>query len=239
MINPRKISIEHGAILYDEARIDTFASHYFEPDYWRSRALVELEAPGRGSTLVVRMQDERWVLRHYLRGGLFGKVVDDSYLWSGERRTRCFREWQLLADLTAADLPVPEPIAARYIRTGVRYTADLITGYLADTVTVSKALADMPLNPDVWHKVGECIRRFHEAGVYHADLNAHNILLGAAHATVYIIDFDRGYFRPGNDWKKDNLNRLRRSLEKVTKGLEGRFGDKEWEWLMLGYGERG
>ncbi|MCH7834210.1 MAG: 3-deoxy-D-manno-octulosonic acid kinase, partial [Proteobacteria bacterium] len=39
----------------------------------------------------------QFVLRHFLRGGLIGKLVRDAYVWTGEDTTRSFLEWRLLA----------------------------------------------------------------------------------------------------------------------------------------------
>jgi 3-deoxy-D-manno-octulosonic acid kinase len=90
-----------------------------------------------------------------------------------------------------------------------------------------------------WIAIGRCLRRFHELGVCHADLNAHNILLGNGtdDERVFLIDFDRGSLRkPGGFWKDDNLVRLRRSLEKITWGLpRERFTEDDWHGLLDGY----
>lgn len=235
MIQSKIASINNGAILFDSSRYGSFSSDYFEPDFWHKRNWIEDEATGRGSTLMVRFHEESWVLRHYLRGGLYGKFVKDGYLWSGARRTRCFREWQLLADLFVQDMPVPRPVAARYIRTGSYYTADLITEKLPNLVTLAKLLEDHELSSETWSQVGSCVRRFHEAGVFHADLNAHNIMLTKDGEDIHIIDFDRGHFRPGNAWKQRNLDRLKRSLEKVTRDLQWGFDQQQWNYLLGGY----
>ena len=75
-----------------------------------------------------------------------------------------------------------------------------------------------------------------------ADLNAHNVLLDADGA-VSVIDFDRGRLRAQSGggargiWATRNLERLRRSLAKISRGLPaGRYSVQEWEWLMAGYG---
>jgi 3-deoxy-D-manno-octulosonic acid kinase len=70
--------------------------------------------------------------------------------------------------------------------------------------------------------------------VQHADLNAHNVLLGNDGA-VYVLDFDRGRIRPRGAWEQDVLARLRRSLVKVTTGLPpDRFDDAAWAELARG-----
>ena len=68
-----------------------------------------------------------------------------------------------------------------------------------------------------WVSIGRCIRRFHDLGVCHADLNAHNVLLGEE--TVHLVDFDRCRLRADGLWRDGNLVRLRRSLEKIAYGL--------------------
>ena len=86
-----------------------------------------------------------------------------------------------------------------------------------------------------WIGIGRCIRRFHDLGVCHADLNAHNLLLNED-AKVYLIDFDRCQLRREGLWRDGNLVRLRRSLEKVTYGMPAeRFGEADWHGLLDGY----
>jgi 3-deoxy-D-manno-octulosonic acid kinase len=77
--------------------------------------------------------------------------------------------------------------------------------------------------------VGAAIAGLHRAGVDHADLNAHNILIDAK-GTVSIIDFDRGRVRAPGTWAARNLLRLRRSLVKI-----GHFSEESWGRLTAGY----
>jgi 3-deoxy-D-manno-octulosonic acid kinase len=82
--------------------------------------------------------------------------------------------------------------------------------------------------------VGKCVGALHARGVHHADLNAHNVLLGDANA-VYVLDFDRGRLRERGTWEQSVLERLQRSLHKVTAGLPpDRFGDEQWQELLTG-----
>ena len=161
----------------------------------------------------------------------------DRYLWRGEERTRPFAEWQLTYHLHRAGLPVPAPIAARYRRDGITYTGDLITERLADSRLAGAVPAHGALSMLTWISIGRCIRRFHDLGVCHADLNAHNILL-SDDETVYLIDFDRCQLRKPGLWCDENLVRLRRSLEKVTYGAAAeRFSEADWHGLLDGYRE--
>ena len=177
------------------------------------------------------------MLRHYYRGGLIGRLISDQFFWLGESMTRCFREWLLLDTLTQAGLPVPRPVAARYRRSGLIYRADLITTRLPDVESFAARLAHGRVSTETWGRVGECLARFHRAGVWHADLNAHNVQIDIADQ-VFLLDFDRGRIRPAaRGWQQSNLARLKRSLTKISVHGTGtvQFSAQEWRWLVEGY----
>jgi 3-deoxy-D-manno-octulosonic acid kinase len=225
--------IAGGAMLYDASRVGQPDSGLFAPAWWQERGALEAVPGGRGTVAFVRAsKDERWVLRHYRRGGLVARLIDDAYLYAGAERTRSFREWRLLRQLRAWQLPAPVPVAAAYRRLGLVYRADLITAELPTRRTLAMALRDAPVPGEAWQAVGRCIGRFHARGVQHADLNAHNVLLDEQGA-VYLIDFDRGRIRRRGDWEQAVLSRLQRSLAKVTAGLPAdRYGDAQWRALQ-------
>jgi 3-deoxy-D-manno-octulosonic acid kinase len=176
------------------------------------------------------------VLRHYRRGGLIAHLSDDLYVWTGADRTRSFREWRLLRQLRAWGLPVPTPVAARYQRAGLCYRADLLTAELPVRRTLTQALQQAPLPVETWRAIGQCVGSLHARGVQHADLNAHNLLVGTA-GDIYVLDFDRGRIRPRGAWERAVLARLRRSLLKVTADLPvDRFADVHWRALLTGAG---
>jgi 3-deoxy-D-manno-octulosonic acid kinase len=220
-----------GAMLYDASRTGNAAENLFRAEWWQSRATVSPARSGRGGTVYIDDARRSWVLRHYCRGGSVAKVLDDRYLWTGEERTRPFREWRLLRDLHVTGLPVPVPVAAQYRRTGAFYRGDLITERIPAAESLSQLLGDRNVPPGSWRDIGACVRRFHDLGVFHADLNAHNILLDAA-GRVFVIDFDRGERRPPGAWQAANLARLKRSLDKVR----GSQQEDDWHAFLAGYG---
>lgn len=224
-----------GAMLYDASRVSNLSADWFEARYWGARRQIEAYARGRGATLYIRTADgKRYVLRHYRRGGLMARISADRYFWHEEQSTRPFVEWQLTYRLHRAGLPVPAPIAARYRRRGVIYSGDIITERLAVVGSLASCLATGALSVLAWVGIGRCIRRFHDLGVCHADLNAHNVLL--SEESVYLVDFDRCRLRAPGMWRDTNLVRLRRSLEKVTWGLpRERFAESDWHALLDGY----
>jgi 3-deoxy-D-manno-octulosonic acid kinase len=227
-------AIDGGRMLYDTQRTGNFSAEFFDPEYWRRHDAIEGSARGRGTTWFIRAGDGHFVLRHYRRGGFIAKFSKDRYWFRSEPETRSFSEWYLTYHLHRAGLPVPAPVAARYRRTGMFYTADLITQRIENSESLAQRLLQGPLSLTQWIAVGRCIRRFHDAGVCHADLNAHNILLTPEQ--VYLIDFDRGTLRKRGWWADATLVRLYRSLEKVTLlAAPDSFSDEDWHSLLAGY----
>lgn len=237
----RRIAIGRGAVLArtDEiGSLDADAAALFEPEYWRGRGRLEPADRGRGSAWFVGDEARDWVLRHGRRGGLVARFARDRYLWTGERRVRTFAEWRLLAELSARGLPVPVPIAARYLRRGLVYRCDLITRRISGARPLSAWSPSEP--PPPWSAVGAAVANLHRAGVDHADLNAHNILLDGC-GGVSFIDFDRSRIRADGAWKMGNLRRLRRSLEKIAAAGGGGALEAAWDAFLAGYracGER-
>lgn len=228
---------ETGAILYDRSILNHISDASFLPRGWKRAVPVRgsLRSAGRGNTLFVSDGEREFVLRHYRRGGLAARVSRDRYLWLGAERTRAFTEWRLLAQFNDMGLPVPRPAAARYQRRGACYTADLLTVREPGIEPLSARIARDPVDDDFWRGVGAGLRRFHRAGVYHADLNAYNVQVDA-NDRVFLLDFDRGAVRAPGDWQQRNLARLHRSLAK-TKTLDPslRFSEANWAALVEAY----
>jgi 3-deoxy-D-manno-octulosonic acid kinase len=224
-----------GAMLYDASRVSNVSANWFDPQYWDERGALEGVARGRGAAYYINSDGRHLVLRHYRRGGWAAHVSRDRYYWQGPSESRPFAEWQLTYRLHRAGLPVPAPVAARYRRDGLTYTGDIITERLATVGSLVECLFTGALSILTWIAIGRCIRRFHDLGVCHADLNAHNVLLNED-AKVFLIDFDRCQLRRPGWWRDSNLVRLRRSLEKVTYRLPPeRFGEADWNGLLDGY----
>jgi len=204
-----------GAALYDPGLIDEDELGALMADRSTKVGAHLPGAAGRSGVSLIERNNRQWIWRHNCRGGWCSRISRDAYLWLGEARTRTFREWHLLHRMFQAGLPVPAPVAAFYQRTGLTYRCDLLTTYLPGTASLGSHLARGPIANDTWTAIRECIRHFHSLGVCHADLNAHNILLGANN-TVYLVDFDRGRTRRPGRWMEGNRRRLERSIAKIT-----------------------
>jgi 3-deoxy-D-manno-octulosonic acid kinase len=233
-----------GAMLADPKCLGNVADErLFDPRYWAERGELAAVARGRGAAWFIAAAPRPWVLRHYRRGGFIARISADAYVWAGEERVRAFSEFRLLYALAQRGLPVPTPVAARYLRRGPCYRCDLITERIVGALPLSERLGAAVLLEANWRSIGSSIARIHAVGADHADLNAHNILLDEAGA-VSVIDFDRGRLRAcvggaggaAPEWAAGNLERLRRSLEKISRGLPpDRFAALQWDYLLAGY----
>lgn len=222
------------ATFFDAAAYPRFEPSVFDRSDWHVDPGRTHTQTGRGGVRMLDVDGETWVRRHYHRGGFVSRFVYDAYVWTGLARCRPLRELELLARMRALGLPVPMPVAGRVVVTGVVYRADLITVLLPGTRPLSGAIAAGAVDPSVWPRIGEMIRRIHSAGVDHPDLTAHNILLDAAGRT-YLLDFDNARVRAGDAWMPARLARLRRSLGKVALETGTRFDTSGWSALSAAY----
>jgi 3-deoxy-D-manno-octulosonic acid kinase len=210
----QRLAMDRGAILFDPEFVDTPGPQLFDRAHWRARgALAEL-AGGRGSIHFIDDGRHHWALRRYLRGGVPALVSREHYLYCGEDRTRSFRELRLLDALRRRGLPVPVPVAAIYRRAFLTYVAELITVRIVGARSLSEMLVAGAMDDARWAAIGRCLRRFHDMGVHHADLNAQNILIDPD-GKVWVLDFDRGRERAPGVWRERALGRLARSLAKI------------------------
>ncbi|WP_329740674.1 3-deoxy-D-manno-octulosonic acid kinase [Dyella sp. A6] len=225
-----------GTILFDAEVSPQVDADWFDPDYWRGRDALHVQQGGRGGVALIRTPAGECVLRHYRRGGLVARLLGDRYRWGGANRTRPFAEFRLLAAIVARGLPGPLPVAARFCRRGGFYTADLITRRIDAARTLAEYQGEGRLDAALAESVGVLVARFHREGIWHADLNAHNVLVTPA--GLYLIDFDRGRLRPlASRWRLANLRRLRRSLLKVAgPGHELAVFERDvWQPLLNAY----
>jgi len=231
----KTVKINDRWIVYDPELMPQPEAELFCCEILDEKGLVTGRAEGRGETCFYRQRNKQWALRHYLRGGLVGKVLHDQYFGLRLKKTRAWQEWHLLNEMQSMGLPVPRPVAASVIKNGLFYRADLITEYLENTKTLSDLLESNQLDDAQWEKIGVLVKRFHVASVYHSDLNARNILIDEQQE-VYLIDFDKCCFRAGDEWKNKNLDRLKRSLLKFkSKNDNFNFSESSWGVFMTGY----
>ena len=196
----------------------------------------------RGSAKFFQYQGYSVVLKRYFRGGAIRHLSQDNYFYTGFDRTRMVREFRLLTSMKHLGLPVPRPIAALVERRPMLYSGCLLT----EKISVDGTLADLTrrttLSLKRWEEIGQCVAQFHHHGVFHSDLNAENILLNIQpkpkNCDISIIDFDKCYINPklSANKRKANLDRLKRSLEKIGAwASESSTSRSEWQALLRGY----
>jgi 3-deoxy-D-manno-octulosonic acid kinase len=188
---------------------------WFDSAQWGDRAEL-VGSGGRGGAWFLDADGGDYVLREYLRGGLASRLSLCTYAFTGEDRVRSIMEFRMLLLLSKQGFPVPKPIAAYYRKLPVlRYQAAIIVERIANTAPLAD-LIDTRSDAD-WRRLGQLVRRFHDAGACHADLNCFNVLVRGNE--FFLIDFDKGCIMPPNSpngWKNRNLKRLARSIKKIA-----------------------
>lgn len=128
------------------------------------------------------------------RGGLLGPLLGDRYA----SPARCFREHALVVALEAEALPVPTPVFAAAWRTGWGWRSAVATVEREGAVDLAGWLEGGPSAEErraAARGVGRTLRRLHDAGVTHGDLQLRNLLLEPDSTTGALgclaIDFDR------------------------------------------------
>lgn len=232
-LQARTVATPTGSIRFDCALPLEPDSDWFDPAQWTRRgAEVTTLSAGRGSAWSIHAGSDRYVLRHYRRGGAIRHVLGDRYWFREAEATRGFREFDLLAQLSDEGFSVPRPVAVMYEREGPWYRADLLMQMIDTGRSVHQRLLDG--ESIEWKSMGRAIAGLHRRGVFHADLNAHNALIDDF-GRVWIIDFDKARIRQRTAlWQTANLGRLARSLRKLG---HAELLAAAWPQLQLGYAE--
>ncbi|BCN22988.1 3-deoxy-D-manno-octulosonic acid kinase [Vibrio alfacsensis] len=235
---------DNSVIWFDDELISDPTLAIFDANYWQSQNRVVGSAKGRGTTWFVQLESMQVesmqidgmqaALRHYRRGGLFGKLVNDHYWFAGWEQTRSAQEFRLLQRLIDAGVNVPRPIAARAVKSGLTYQADLLSERIPNARDLVSILQEKPLPSAMYQKIGQEIAKMHQANVNHTDLNIHNILIDAQ-GKVWIIDFDKCRQETSGDWKKHNLDRLERSFLKELQKRKIHWCEKDFVSLKGAY----
>jgi 3-deoxy-D-manno-octulosonic acid kinase len=223
-------------IWYDDTLLSVPPEQCCEPGFWQAQQQVIGQAEGRGITWFVQLDSLQGALRHYRRGGLFGRLVKDRYLFAGWEKSRSYQEFQLLLHLAHSGVNVPRPIAARTRRHLLSYSADLLSEKIPQAQDLVAVLQKQALVADTYQCIGREIRKMHDCQVNHTDLNIHNLLLDAR-GKVWIIDFDKCKQSSGEAWKQANLDRLLRSFRKEKGKRDINWQESEFQALLAGYQE--
>ena len=164
--------------------------------------------------------EKRMVVRQYSHGGIFRAITRDIYLFG----SRSFRELALTEEIRSCEIPTIQPIGAihRPILPFLYqpYFLSLEVPCAKDLIRYFQEVGPHPVGENLLLKrktirsAGILLRRFHEAGFFHGDLQLKNILV--AGDQLLLIDFDRSYRKKVLFMRErmKNLLRLNRSVEK-------------------------
>lgn len=190
---------------------------------------------GRGQARLVHLDGHGLVLRHYRRGGLMARLSEDRFWREPPHLSRAMREFALLRLMRSWQLPVPEALLACHRPHGLVYSADIAVGLIEGSRNLVQRLQAARPTPEDWASLGRAIRSLHDRQVFHADLNAHNLLLDGQ-GRAWVVDFDKCALRAGDNWKADNLARLLRSLRKeATRVSPYNWDEADWTLLTSAY----
>ncbi len=202
-------------------------------------------AGGRGAVWRAELGDGRQlVIKHYRRGGLLGRIRGRSYAGA----SRPLEEIRVCAAAHAAGLGVP-PIQCLWIERAGAFNHKL-----------AAATVEIPGARDLFQALGGCrdtgerrqlltatarsVRKLHDTGIHHPDLNLGNILVGGSgdNPEIHFIDFDRARLRNhplGSGERNGALARMYRSLVKLSRPERSPLTADEKELFLADYwGER-
>ena len=190
--------------------------------------LTPLNEEGRGEVFLFPLSQGQGVFRRHMRGGFVRHFLKRSYVLDNRPKG----ELETHHAIWTRNLPVPRPLGALWRRRGPLFCGALATQYLEGVSLAFYLRQGIEDDGDLLRKVGETIAKFHDAGVYHADLNANNIVFTDGRA--FLIDLDRARMGKPKDMHRGagNLNRLHRSFRKLDLPVEG------YKKILLAYSER-
>lgn len=233
---PQAIKISPNTVLLKSDPELPISKTWFDSSFWQSQGELAGTGNGRGAVWFINSQFGTFVLRRYRRGGLIAKINKNRFLFTGKDRTRPWLELTLLEIMRSLDLPVPRPIAGLYSLSAGFYQALLLT----ETIQGAKDLFELIKSDQQaqinWNDIGRVVKRFHQNGIYHSDLNCHNIMIDEQQK-VWLIDFDKCEQKtPHSSWMESNIERLKRSLDKESnKHTNFRVTEKQWQAFLEGY----
>jgi hypothetical protein len=195
------------------------------PGGWRKLLSSAPAASGRGAVARVRLPGgERLLLKKLLRGGLAGRLRKELFAGAG----RLLDNLRLPIEAQRRGVPTAAP-AALLLAPG---PGRMFHGWLAvdeiadaDDLSALYSAGSRPSRKEMGAAIG-LVRRMHEAGLVHRDLNLGNLLVrgGAGRCDAFVIDLDGASFSEGPlpfGRRRAALRRLERSYVKQAM-LSGR-----------------
>lgn len=208
-----------------------------------ARSAVETVSGGRAAHPVVSLPGGgRIVVRRYRRGGAVRNVNRETYFIGH----RAFAEALATERARGGGVRVPRVVAALERPSHPGYHAALASVWIPDSLDLASWLNranDASAAGDgeadrVLRSVGEQIRRMHDAGIAHPDVNLRNLLVARGSnggPAVWVLDFDRARLYEGGVPAARRERDLRRLVRSAGK-LGAPIGAVGWSAMGAGYG---
>jgi 3-deoxy-D-manno-octulosonic acid kinase len=199
---------------------------------------VEHELEGRAAIEVLDTPAGQIVAKALSRGGLLGGWLPDLFV-DGQRP---WREAMLAEDLAGMGCPTPAVVAVRSTTSALGLSRlELATARVEGARDLLEALfADADARPLV-RLTGRTLRKLHDAGLRHRDLQVKNLLIPEDPAGgAVVIDLDRCTLGGALDEEERvaSLTRFARSL--VKRGVVGgAWGPQDCRAFLDAYGSGG
>jgi 3-deoxy-D-manno-octulosonic acid kinase len=192
---------------------------------------------GRGATYAIALGGVPAVVRHARRGGLLGPLLADRYGGA----PRYLRELTWSRRLAGAGIPTPPFLAGVAYAAGLTHRADVATERVPGLDLTGHLFADVPLTPDardaIWRAVGHLVRRLHDAGWVHPDLQLRNVLVGGTPPRAWLLDVEAVREGRSAAARHRNLGRFYRSWSKWNRLWGPRIDADDWTSFQTGYAE--
>ncbi len=214
---------------------------------WAARQSGREAFAGRGTAYGVTLGPARIVVRHSRRGGALAGLLRDRFLGP----PRFLREVAMAHHLARAGIATPAVVAAVMYPATIGHRADVATGRVDGRDLGEIFFGDAP--PDgtaraaILRAVGAMVRRLHDSGFVHPDLQLRNVLVATPGTapqphgpTVWLLDVDTcRAVRPGDTaTRRRNLARFARSWEKFNRLRGPRLTDADRTAFSSGYADR-
>ena len=207
---------------------------------WAATQPGRREFIGRGATFGVTLGSRRAVVRHARHGGLLAPLLGDLFIGA----PRFYREAALSATLARQHVRTPALLAGVCYRAGPCYRADVATAAVEGSDLVELFYGENPpagaARAAVLGALGDLVRRLHDAGFVHPDLQLRNLLISGAAAEkpeAWLLDVDtcRPIRADGDADRARNLDRLYRSWDKWNRRRGERLTDRDRALFSAAY----
>ncbi len=234
LLTNKNVSFVYNPSFFDKKpSFEELQSYMNVSDYEKNARVIQIYY-GRGQTYLINDHNNKHIfIRHYYRGGYAYKIFYDKFWRWSESSERSIQEYDLLLQMKQMGLPVPTPIVARVVKSGLFVRNDIVTQEIPGARNIGKVLLQRRLTDQEIVKIGEAIGQMFRAGIYHSDLNINNILLDGAD-NPWIVDFDKCSMTSITGKKAmEMINRLKRSFEKeCSEHPEMQWSDADFQKLV-------